>query len=114
MATREGADGSLSARNGHRQHRKLDCGPPAEQQLWYPLLTRRYFSAVFSEVNPVLRVPPMPLTAVMIMMLMPAAIRQYSIAVAPESSSRNFEISRPISKLLSTFSRHCRATGDEI
>ena len=63
MATREGADGSLSARNGHRQHRKLDCGPPAEQQLWCPLLTRCYFSAVFSEVNPVLRVPPMPLTA---------------------------------------------------
>ena len=59
-------------------------------------LKLRYFSAVLIEVNPVLRVPPMPLTAVMITMLMPAAIRQYSIAVAPESSSRNFESVDPL------------------
>jgi hypothetical protein len=56
-----------------------------------PLLTRRYFSDEFTEVKLVLRVVPMPLTAAMIMMLMPTAIRQYSIAVAPDWSRRNFE-----------------------
>jgi hypothetical protein len=46
--------------------------------------TRHYFSDVFIEVNLVLRVVPMLFTAVMITMLSPAAIRQYSIAVAPD------------------------------
>jgi hypothetical protein len=59
-------------------------------------LTRRYFSDEFTEVNLPLRAVPIPLTAVMMTMLMPTAIRQYSIAVAPVSSSRNFEISRSI------------------
>jgi hypothetical protein len=54
-------------------------------------VTRRYFSDEFTEVKLVLRVVPMPLTAAMIMMLMPTAIRQYSIAVAPDWSRRNFE-----------------------
>jgi hypothetical protein len=52
----------------------------------------RYFSEVLTEVNLVLRVLPMPLTAVTITMLRPAAIRQYSMAVAPDSSLRNLEI----------------------
>jgi hypothetical protein len=45
---------------------------------------RRYFSDEFTEVNPVLRELPMPLTAAMITMAMPTAIRQYSMAVAPD------------------------------
>jgi hypothetical protein len=58
--------------------------------------TRRYFSDEFTEVNLVFRTVPMLLTAVMITMLRPTAIRQYSMAVAPDSSLRNFENSRPI------------------
>jgi hypothetical protein len=53
----------------------------------------RYFSEVLIEVKLVLRVVPMPLTAATITMLRPAAIRQYSMAVAPDSSLRNLEIS---------------------
>jgi hypothetical protein len=60
---------------------------------------RRYFSDEFTEVKPVLRELPMPLTAVMITMLRPTAIRQYSIAVAPDSSFRNREINCSIQKL---------------
>src|SRR5579871_6397215 len=55
--------------------------------------SRRYFSDELIDENLVLTVLPMPLTAVMITMLSPTAIRQYSIAVAPDSSSRNREIS---------------------
>jgi hypothetical protein len=40
--------------------------------------------------NLVLRLPPMPLTAAMITSEMPAAIRPYSMAVAPDSSAKNF------------------------
>jgi hypothetical protein len=59
-----------------------------------------YFSDELTEVNIVLTLLPTPLTAVMITMLIPAAIRQYSIAVAPASSARNFENTRRIQKLL--------------
>jgi hypothetical protein len=59
-----------------------------------------YFSDELTEVNIVLTLLPTPLTAVMITMLIPAAIRQYSIAVAPASSARNFENNRRIQKLL--------------
>src|SRR5258708_29804829 len=52
-----------------------------------------YFSDVLTATNLVLRTVPMPLTVVTITMLMPAAIIQYSIAVAPVSSLRNFEMS---------------------
>ena len=52
--------------------------------------------------NLVLSVVPMPLTAVMITMLMPAAIRAYSMAVAPHSSATNCANNRRIEKLLST------------
>ena len=44
----------------------------------------RYFSDEFTEVKLVLRVVPMPLTAPRITMLRPTAIRQYSMAVAPD------------------------------
>jgi hypothetical protein len=59
-------------------------GPKTETLARRPLLTRRYFSDEFTEVKLVLRVEPMPLTAAMITMLMPTAIRQYSMAVAPD------------------------------
>ena len=83
---REGANGDLSPRERRR----------AATLAWRLLPTRRYFSAELTWVNRVLRAVPTPLTAVMITRLTPAVIRQYSIAVAPESSSRNLEISRPI------------------
>jgi hypothetical protein len=42
------------------------------------------------EVNLVRRLVPSPFTTEMIASKMPAAIRPYSIAVAPDSSARNF------------------------
>ena len=44
------------------------------------------------EVNLSLSEVPRPLTAVIIAIEMPAAIRPYSIAVAPDSSEKNFKI----------------------
>jgi hypothetical protein len=52
-----------------------------------------YFNDVFSELKLVLRLLPIPFTAVRITMLKPAAIMQYSMAVAPDSSLRNLEVS---------------------
>jgi hypothetical protein len=57
---------------------------------------RRYFSDEFTEVNLASRVVPMLLTATRITMLKPTAIRQYSMAVAPDWSARNLESSRRI------------------
>jgi hypothetical protein len=56
----------------------------------------RYFSDEFTEVNLESRVVPMLLTATRITMLRPTAIRQYSIAVAPDWSARNLENRRRI------------------
>jgi hypothetical protein len=50
-----------------------------------------YFSELLIAMNLVLSAAPMPLTAVIMTMLMPHAISEYSIAVAPDSSLRNFE-----------------------
>src|SRR5258705_296775 len=47
-----------------------------------------YLSDVLIAPNLVLRLPPMPLTAAMIASEIPAAIRPYSMAVAPDSSFR--------------------------
>jgi hypothetical protein len=49
---------------------------------------------VLITVNFVLSAEPTPLTAVMIAIAMPAAIRPYSMAVAAVSSFRNQEIIR--------------------
>ena len=54
-------------------------------------MERRYFSEALIEVNWALRFVPRPFTAAMIASAMPAAIRPYSIAVAPDSSDRNFK-----------------------
>ena len=59
-------------------------GPKQQALAWRLLLTSRYFSDEFTEVKLVLRLVPMPLTAARITMLRPTAIRQYSIAVAPD------------------------------
>ena len=53
---------------------------------------QRYFSDELIDEKFVFSVEPIPLTAVTITMLRPAAIRQYSIAVAPDWSLRNLEI----------------------
>lgn len=50
---------------------------------------RDYFNEELIEVNLVLSLVPRPLTTAMIARLMPAAIRPYSMAVAPVSSARN-------------------------
>ena len=53
-----------------------------------------YFSEVLMLVNLVFRLVPRPLTTAMIASEMPAAIRPYSMAVAPDSSFQNFKIER--------------------
>jgi hypothetical protein len=52
-------------------------------------LDAAYFSEVLIAVNFVLSAVPTPLTEVMIATAIPAAIRPYSMAVAPVSSARN-------------------------
>ena len=48
-----------------------------------------YLSELLTDVNTLLRLDPSPFTATMIAMEIPAAIRPYSIAVAPFWSNRN-------------------------
>lgn len=55
-------------------------------------LKRSYFSDVLIAVNFVRSELPTPLTAVTIATAMPAAIRLYSMAVAPVSSVRNLRM----------------------
>jgi hypothetical protein len=50
----------------------------------------RYFSELLMSVNLVFRLVPRPLTTAMIASEMPAAISPYSMAVAPDSSAKNF------------------------
>jgi|ERR1700684_1265563 hypothetical protein len=49
-----------------------------------------YFNEVLIELNMVFRLLPSPLTTAMIASAIPAAISPYSIAVAPDSSDKNF------------------------
>src|SRR6516225_6323176 len=51
---------------------------------------RNYFKELLIEPNLSLIVVPRPLTTVMIASAIPAAMRPYSIAVAPDSSDQNF------------------------
>jgi hypothetical protein len=55
-------------------------------------LRRPYFRAVLTAVNLVLSAVPTPLTALTIAIAMPAAIRPYSMAVAPVSSAKNLRM----------------------
>ncbi len=52
--------------------------------------SRPYFIDELTAVNLVESVGPMPCTIAMMAKAMPQAIRQYSIAVAPDSSDKNF------------------------
>ena len=52
---------------------------------------RTYFSELLMLLKLVFRVEPRPLTAAMIASAIPAAIRPYSIAVAPDWSDKNFK-----------------------
>ena len=54
-----------------------------------PIADSRYLIELATELNVVLSALPMPLTPATITMLRPAAMMQYSIAVAPRSSSKN-------------------------
>lgn len=49
-----------------------------------------HFSELLIEVNCVFKLAPRPLTVAIIASAMPAAIKAYSIAVAPLSSAMNF------------------------
>ena len=51
--------------------------------------SQRYFNELLIDVNMLLRLVPNPFTVAMIAIEIPAAIRPYSIAVAPASSDRN-------------------------
>ena len=50
-----------------------------------------YFNELLIEVNLSLRLVPRPLTAAIMANEIPAAISPYSIAVAPDSSDKNFK-----------------------
>jgi hypothetical protein len=53
-----------------------------------------YFSELLMAVNLVFSLAPMPFTILMMASEMPAAIKPYSIAVAPFSSRKNFKSNR--------------------
>lgn len=55
---------------------------------------RNYFKELLIEPNLSFMVVPRLFTTVMIASAIPAAIRPYSIAVAPDSSDQNFETMR--------------------
>ena len=71
--------------------------------------SRGYFNEEFTEVKVPLRPLPMPLTAVISTKAIPVAIRQYSMAVAPDWSLKKSEKSRRIQNLLSTPAGFSRA-----
>src|ERR1700688_4260316 len=54
------------------------------------LVRQDYFKELLTDANMPLRLVPRPFTTAMIASAMPAAIRPYSIAVAPESLDKNF------------------------
>ena len=64
------------------------------------------------DVNWVFNPVPRPFTTAMMAKAIPAAIRPYSIAVAPDSSDKNFRIRPFNSASISTFSRACAGPVD--
>jgi len=52
---------------------------------------RTHFNELLTEVNLSLRLLPKPFTTAIIASAIPAAIRPYSIAVAPDSSDKKFD-----------------------
>ena len=66
---------------------------PASGSILDGLYRKDYLSELLTDVNTLLRLVPSPFTATMIAMEIPAAIRPYSMAVAPfwsDRKSRNF------------------------
>jgi hypothetical protein len=51
-----------------------------------------YLRELLIALNLVLSLPPIPFTTAIIASAMPAAIKPYSIAVAPESSAKNLRM----------------------
>ena len=80
----------------HSDHQKVRLEP---EDFW---LTPGYFSEVLTEVNTLFRLEPRPLTAAMIASAIPAAIRPYSMAVAPihpaGSGQRGWSFVTPVSE----------------
>ena len=70
-----------------------------------------YFSELLSDANFELSLPPIPFTVEMIISEIPAAISPYSIAVAPDSSARNFfsifiAVASPVARCVATRAVH--------
>jgi len=82
----------VAGRDQPESTRRFHSGAIVAQQLATSSL--RYFNEVLIELNLVLRFEPRPLTTVMIASEIPAAIRPYSMAVAPDSSDKNFNKAR--------------------
>jgi hypothetical protein len=80
--------------------RKVTLIEAVAEDMQRRLLLCVYFKDVLIDVNLVLTLVPSPFTAAMMTNAMPAAIKPYSIAVAPVSSARN---------LRKLFISHCRA-----
>jgi hypothetical protein len=64
-------------------------GVQCEEQTGRGLRSAPYFNELLIDENLVFNVVPIPSTAALITNAMPVATRQYSIAVAPDSSERN-------------------------
>ena len=92
-----------SARQGQFPRRALVESSRMEKWPRREMEGGNYFKEVLIEVNFSFIVVPRPFTTVMIASAIPAAIRPYSIAVAPESSVQNFKIMRFKSRLLFHF-----------
>jgi len=56
--------------------------------------TKPHFNEVLTDVSSVLRAVPTPFTATIMATAIPAAIKPYSIAVAPDWSFKNFKMRR--------------------
>jgi hypothetical protein len=75
------------------------AGPKPAGFHWRLMLPRKeadelYFNEVLIDENWVFSEEPKPFTTVMMASAIPAAIRPYSIAVAPDSSDKNFKMLR--------------------
>src|SRR5262245_54149441 len=78
--------GALRIRNAHARGLRKSKAPARRGLLQAGLATLAYLSEPLIKVNLACRLVPSPLTIAMIASAMPAAIRPYSIAVAPDSS----------------------------
>ena len=76
------------------------------------LSSRLYFSELLTEANFALRFVPRPLTTATIAIEIPAAIRPYSMAVAPDSSFRKrkkaWSLLTPVERRLEPSSQELR------